>query len=205
MADVLAILQPLQYLFYRRLHFPRPLLLQTLAALSSDLLLGLESLLHELHILEPQLLGNDVQVTGGVHVTLNMNDLSIVEAADDLEDGIDGTNVGKEGVAQTSTSGRTAGQTSDVVNGQVGGDARLWLELLAQPVITLVGDDDAGLLRVDGGIGEIGWVAQVALGDGLEQGRFADVCKADLKESQRAAFKASGRVRVISQSLRFHS
>jgi hypothetical protein len=67
--------------------------------------------------------------------------------------------------------------------------------LLAQPVEALIGDDDASLLGVNGGIGEVlatasatvvlssaprveayGRVAQVALGDGLEQCGFADVC-----------------------------
>lgn len=187
MANVLAIIQPLQDLFYRRLHLSRLLLLQTLTTLSGNLLLGLEGLFHKLNVLEPQLLCDDVQVTGRVHVALDVDDLGIVEAADDLENGIDGTNVGQKCIAQTGTGGGTAGQTSDVVDGQVCGNARLGLELLAKPVIPLIGDNDAGLLGVDCGIGEVGWVAQVTLGDGLEQGGFADVCKADLKESQRAA------------------
>lgn len=187
MSDVLAILQHLQDLFYCGLRLSRLLLLETLATLSGDLLGGLESFLGELDILQSQLLGNDVKVTGGVHVALDVDDLGIVEATHDLEDGIDGTNMRQEGVTQTGTGGGTAGQTGDIVDGQVRGDARLGRKLVAQPVVAFVGDDDAGLLGVDGGIGEVGWVAQVTLGDGLEQGGFSDVCKADLKESQRAA------------------
>lgn len=211
MTDILAVLQPLQNLFYRGLLLSRPLLLETLATLSGDLLLVLESLLHELNVLEPQLLGNDVEVTGGVHVTLDVDDLGIIEATHNLEDSIDRTNVRQKGVAQTSTGGRTAGQASNIVDGQVGRDARLGLELLAQPIIPLVGDDDAGLLGVDGSIGEIGRVAKMALGDGLEQGGFADVRKADLKESQRAACtceqSGDGEAgdRGVLKSLRFHS
>lgn len=93
MTDILAVLEPLQDPFYRGLLLSRLLLLQTLTTLSGDLLLVLKSLLHKLHILESQLLGNDVEVTGGVHVTLDVDDLGIVEATNDLEDSIDRTNV----------------------------------------------------------------------------------------------------------------
>lgn len=117
-----------------------------------------------------------------------MDDFGIIEAANHLEDGIDGTNVGQEGVAQTGTSGSATGQTSNIVDSQVCGNPRFGLELLAQPVIPLVGDDDAGLFWFDGSVGEVGGVAKVTLGDSLEQSRFSDVCKADLNESQRAAY-----------------
>lgn len=187
MPDVLAVLQPLEYLFYRRLRFSRLFLLQTLATLAGDPLLGLESLLHELNVLEPQLLGNNLQITNRIDVALDMDDLGIVKATHDLEDGIDGTNVGQEGVTQTGTSRSTAGQACDIVDSQVGGNSGFWRELVAEPVIPLVGDDNAGFLGFDGSIGKVGWVAQMAFRDGLEQGGFSDVCKADLKESQRAA------------------
>ncbi|CRK18840.1 hypothetical protein BN1708_003185 [Verticillium longisporum] len=176
--------------------------LETLAARASLLLLGLEGLLDELDIFQSELLADDVQITRGVDVTLDVNNLSIVEGAHHLEDGIDGTNVGQEGVAETSTGRGTAGQTGNVIDGQVGGDTRLGVVLLAQPVVARIGDDDAGLLGVDGGVGEVlhlgqsmsrevhgatgtaertySRVAEVALGDGLKEGGFADVGKADL-------------------------
>lgn len=194
LAHVLAVLQPGQDLLYRLLLLPSLLLLKTLAALAGLLLLHLEGLLDKLNVLEPELLGNDVEVTGGVDISLNVDDLSIVKTTDDLEDGIDSTNVGQEGVAQASTGGRATGQACDIVDGQVGRDPRLGRELVAQPVISVIGDDDAGLFGLDGGIGEVGWVAQVALGDGLEEGGFADVCKADLIDSQRRPEVAGGRV-----------
>lgn len=84
-----------------------------------------------------------------------MDDFGIVEATNDLEDGIDGTDVRKEGVAKTGTSGGTARETSNIVDGQVGGDDRLGLVFLNKPIEALVGDDDARLLGIDGGIGEV--------------------------------------------------
>lgn len=194
LAHVLAVLQPGQDPLYRRLLLPGLLLLKALTTLAGLLLLHLKSLLDKLNILESQLLGNDVEVTGGVDISLNVDDLSVIKAADDLENGIDSTNMRQESVAQASASGRATSQTCDIVDGQVGGDPRLGLKLVAQPVISVIGDDDAGLFRVDGGIGEVGWIAEVALGDGLEEGGFTDVCKADLIESQRRPEIASGRV-----------
>lgn len=93
LSDVFAVLQPLQDLLDRGLLFSRLLLLKTLTTLAGLLLLQLESLLHKLDILQSQLLGNDIQITSGVDVSLNVDDLSIVKASDDLENRIDGTDV----------------------------------------------------------------------------------------------------------------
>lgn len=56
-----------------------------------------------------------------------MDDLGIVEAADDLEEGIDGPDVGQESVTKTSTGRGTTGKTGDIVDGQVSGDLGGWL------------------------------------------------------------------------------
>ena len=84
-----------------------------------------------------------------------MDNLGIVEATNDLEDGIDGANVGKEGVAETGTGGGTARKTSNIVDGQVGGDDRLGLVFLNKPVEAVIRDEDARLLGLDSGIGEV--------------------------------------------------
>lgn len=84
-----------------------------------------------------------------------MDNLGIVKASNYLKDGIDGTDVGQEGVSKTSTSRRTAGETSDIINGQVGRDDRLGLVLFNKPVEAVIGNDDTGFLGVDGGIREV--------------------------------------------------
>jgi hypothetical protein len=195
LADVLAVLQPGEDLLDGRLLFlPLPHL-ETLTTLAGLLLLVLERLLNELNVLQPQLLADDIQVAGGVDVALDVDNLGIVETPDDLKDGIDSANVRQEGVAKTSTCRGTTGQAGDVIDCEVGRHLRLGVVLLAQPVEALIGDDDASLLGVNSGIGEVlatvsatvvlwsaprveayGRVAQVALGDGLEQCGFADVC-----------------------------
>jgi hypothetical protein len=66
-----------------------------------------QSLLHPLDILQPQLCLDDFHVTEGVHITLNVNDFRVVKRTDNLEDSIDGTDVRQERVTETS-SGRCA-------------------------------------------------------------------------------------------------
>ena len=56
-----------------------------------------------------------------------MDDLGVVEASDNLEDGIDRTDVRQESVSESSTGRGTTGQTSDIIDGQVGGDLRFRL------------------------------------------------------------------------------
>lgn len=166
--DVLARLEPLQDRGSSGLVLLHFLHLQGLATAAGLLVQGLERLLDELDILDTQLLADDGQIANGIDITLDVNDLGIVEAADDLEDGVDGTNVRQEGVTQTRTRGSTAGQTGNIVHGQVGGHLGLGLVVVTEPVEALVGNDDAGLLGVNGGIGEVGRVTQRRLGDGLE-------------------------------------
>lgn len=155
--------------------------LQALTTTTGLLVQVLEGLFDELNILDAQLLVDDGQITDGVDIALDVDDLGIVETTNDLEDGIDGANVRQEGVTETGTGGGTAGQTGDIIDGQVGGHLGLGLVVFAQPVETLIGDDDTRFFGVDGGIGEVGGVTQRGLGDSLEEGGFADVGKTDLR------------------------
>jgi hypothetical protein len=112
-------------------------------------------LLDELDVLNPQLITDDIQVTDRIDVTLNVNDFSVVEASDNLENSVHSPNMRQESVSKTSSCRGTARETSDIVDGQIGRDLRLWLVLLDKPIESLIGNDDAGLLRIDGGIREI--------------------------------------------------
>ena len=49
-----------------------------------------------------------------------MYDLCIVKASDDLEDGVNCSNVREESVSQTGSSRGSSSQASDIVDGQVG-------------------------------------------------------------------------------------
>lgn len=74
-------------LLFELLHFQR------LATTSGKLAKSLLGLLDEFDILDTQLIGDNLQITDGVDISLNVDNLGIVEASDNLEDGIDGANV----------------------------------------------------------------------------------------------------------------
>jgi len=103
------------FLLLELLHLKR---LTTTAGL---LLQVLESFLNELDILDTELLADNLEIADGVDITLDVDNLGIIETSDDLEEGIDGADVRQEGVTETGTSGGTTGQTSNVVDGLVSG------------------------------------------------------------------------------------
>ncbi|KAG9954844.1 hypothetical protein KCU85_g52, partial [Aureobasidium melanogenum] len=57
------------------------------------LLQVLKGLLDELDILDTELLADDLEITDGIDITLDVDNFGIIETSDDLEDGIDGTNM----------------------------------------------------------------------------------------------------------------
>jgi len=181
LAHVLAGLEVFNDLLNGSLLHQEVLHLERLATTAGLLLVVLKRLLGELDVLDAQLLVDDLEVANGVDVTLDVNDLGVIEATDDLEDGVDGADVGQERVSETGTGGCTTGQTSNVIDREVSGHLGLGLVLLAQPVEAVIGHDDTGLFGVDGSVGEVGWITEVALGNGLEQRRFTYVGETNLR------------------------
>lgn len=103
-------------------------------------------LLHPLDILQPQLGLDDLHISERVNITLDVDDLCVVERSDDLENTIDGTDVGQERVTETGTGRGTGGETGDIDAGEEGGDSVDGLVGFAKPVETFVGDGDTGFL-----------------------------------------------------------
>lgn len=83
--------------------------LERLATALDDLLDTLEVLLDELNVLNTQFVEDDLQVANGVDVALNVDDFGVVKASDDLENSVNGTNVGQKSVSETLTLGGTLG------------------------------------------------------------------------------------------------
>lgn len=180
-AFAVTFLQPFQECFSGGFRFLEFLHLERLTTTASLLLEGSERILNSLDILDAQLAADDVQITNRVNITLNVRNVFIIEAANHLENAIDNADVGQEGVTQTKTSGGTLDQTGDIIHGQDSRHLRLGFVVLAEPVVPLIGDDNGGLLGVNGGKGEIARVTQGGLGDCLEECRLADIGKTNLK------------------------
>jgi hypothetical protein len=79
--------------------------LSTTGSLLAD---SLESLSDKLQILGSQLLIDDGKITDWIDITLDVDNFGIIEASNDLEDGIYGTNVRQEGISETGTGGGTS-------------------------------------------------------------------------------------------------
>lgn len=103
LTDVLAVLEPGEDLLNRRLFFPPLFHLKGLTALARLPLLNFERLLDKLDVLQAQLLTDNVKIANRVDVTLDVDNLGVIEAPHDLEDGIDGANVRQEGIAETGS------------------------------------------------------------------------------------------------------
>ena len=67
------------------------------------LLKTIKVLLDPLDVLETELGGDDVHVAAGVDVALDVDDLRVVEGADDLEDTVDGADMGEESISESGT------------------------------------------------------------------------------------------------------
>ena len=103
-------------------------------------------LLDPLDVLEAELGGDDIHVAAGVDVALDVDDLRVVEGADDLEDTIDSADMGQESVSEARAGRGTSGETSDIDARQVCGDAGRGLVGFTEPFKARVGDVDAGFL-----------------------------------------------------------
>jgi hypothetical protein len=81
---------------------------ETVAAqTSASLFETFESLLNPVNVLESQLRLDYVHITQRVHVPFDVDDFSIIKGTNNLENAIDGTDVGQKRVSETSTCGST--------------------------------------------------------------------------------------------------
>ena len=131
LSDISAVIQESKDLLNTSLFLEKFLHLQTLTTSSGKFLDSLKTLLGELNILDTQLLTDDGQISDWVDVSLYVNDFGIVETSYDLEDSIDGTNVGQESISKTSTSRGTSSQPSNIINGEMCRDSGFGVVFLA--------------------------------------------------------------------------
>ena len=155
LSDISAVIQESKDLLDASLFLEKFLHLETLATSPCELLDGLKTLLCELNILDAQLLADDGQISDWINISLYVNDFGIVETSYDLEDSIDGTNVGQESISKTSTRRSTSCQTSNIINSEMCRDSRFWVVFLAEPLISLIRDEDTRLFGLDGCEGKV--------------------------------------------------
>lgn len=88
---------------------------------------------NELLVLETKLVVDGLEILDRVNLTVNVDNIDLIESTADVEDGIDGTDVGQESVTK-SLSGRGAlHQTSNIDHSQPGGNLLLGSVVLGEP------------------------------------------------------------------------
>ena len=167
----LALVQVLQQAL-QQLGFSSELLVAAL----HGLLALVDAALHHLDIGHDQLQVDDVDVPQGIGAALDVGDVAVLKAADHVDDGVGGADVGQELVAQALAAARTLDKTGDVDELNDGGGGLLGGVEIAQPLQPLIGHGDHAHVGVDGAEGIVVG-GHTGVGDGIEQGGLAHVGK----------------------------
>ena len=147
---------------------------ELLVAALHGLLALVDAALHHLDVGHDQLQVDDVDVTQRIGAALHMGDIAVLEAADNMDDGVGGADVGQELVAQTLALACALNKTCDVNELDDSGGGLLGGVEVAQPLQTLIGNGNHAHIGVDGA--ESGVVGgNTGVGDGVEQSGLAHI------------------------------
>ena len=135
-----------------------------------------EARVHGLEVLQAELGLDRRDVADGVDAVLDVDDVRILETADDVGDGVDLADVGEELVAEAFTLAGAADEACDVDEANRRGQRALGVDDLGQGVDARIGNGDDAHVRLDraeGVVGRLGVTAQR-----VEEGALTDVRKA---------------------------
>ena len=118
------------------------------------------------------------KVTHGVNAALNVNDVVVFKATNDVQNRITFADVGKELVTQTLALGCALHEAGDVDELDDGGGGLLGGVEIAQPLQTLIGHGNHTHIGVDGAE-SIVVGGNTGVGDGIEQSGLANVGQSD--------------------------
>ena len=108
-----------------------------------------------------------------------MLDVVILEASEDMDDGVDLADVAEELVAEAFALAGALHQTGDVDEGELGRDDLGRTGDGGELVEPRIGDRDLADIGLDRAEWIIGRLRRLGLGQRVEQGRLADVGQAD--------------------------
>ncbi|GAA3220338.1 hypothetical protein GCM10020256_26270 [Streptomyces thermocoprophilus] len=143
-----------------------------------------QDLLDGLQVGEDQLGVDRLDVVLRRDLAVDVDDVLVLEGADDLADRVGLTDVREELVAQALTLGGAAHDARDVDEVDRRREDALRAEDLRQLGQPGVGDADDADVRLDGGERVVGR-QHVVLGQGVEQGRLADIRQTDDSDRER--------------------
>ncbi len=138
-----------------------------------------DPLLQALQVGEHQFGLDDVEVGDRVNPPLDVGDVVVDEAARNEGDGVAIPDVGQELVSQALALSRAPDQTRDVDEVDAGGNDLPGPGDLRQGVETRLRHRHVADIGFDGAEGIVGRLRRRRLGQGVEQGRLADIGQAD--------------------------
>ena len=145
------------------------------------------ALLERFEIGEHQLRLDDVDIAQGIDAVLDMGDVTVLEAAHDMGDGVAFADIGEELVAEALTLRGAAHQPGDIDEGEPRRDDLLRAGDLRQHVEARVGDCDIADVRFD----RAEWIVRRLRGRRLRQ-RVEERRLADIRQADDAAFETHG-------------
>jgi len=170
----------------RRLH-DRQNRLGFLVAAGRLLLQGRDAALKAFHVGDHQLGLDGFGVRYRVDSPVDMGDVVILEAAQNVRDGVDFTDVGQELVAEAFPLGRAAHQAGNVHKRDAGGDDFLGTGDLADGIKPWVRHGHLAGVRLDGAERIVGSLGGCGLGKRVEERGLADI-----RQSDNAALETHG-------------
>ena len=139
---------------------------------------AVETALEVLDVRKDQLEVDGLDVTGRIDRAFNVHDVLVVEAADNVNDGVNLADVGQELVAKALTLACAAHQTGDVHELDHRRRGLLCVIEIGQRLQTLIRYSDHADVRVDGAE-RIVCAFRARLRNCVKQGRLADVWQSD--------------------------
>ena len=155
----------------------------------------IEALVDRLHVGQNQLGGDGLDVPDRVDAAGHMVDVSILEAADHLHDGIDLADVAQELVAQAFTGAGSLYQSSDVHEFDGRGDHDAGLGDFLQHPQTFIRHGDDAHVGIDGAERVVRRLRLSGAGDCVEEGGLAHIGQTDdtgLKHNEERRKASSG-------------
>lgn len=134
--------------------------------------------LEVLDVRKDQLEVDGLDVTGRIDRAFNMHDVLVVEAADNVNDGVNLADVGQELVAKALALACAAHQTGDVHELDHRRRGLLCVIEIGQRLQTLIRYSDHADVRVDGAERIVRRSGIFGAGDGVEQRALADIRQA---------------------------
>jgi hypothetical protein len=135
-----------------------------------------EGIFDHLQVGESEFQGDDFDIVEGIDAAGDMDDVRVFKAANDLNDGIGLTDMGKELVSKPFTLRGAFDQAGDIDKAHCGRDDLFAVGLLGEDLEARVVEIDDAEIGVDGAK-RVVFRGDLLAGQGIKKSRFADIGK----------------------------